>query len=204
MHHLVKKYTISQFIIQCPNLNFSAQIFSIKTGSQEDIDLTEVGKLASAIALSLCPEGIDRCECANKNNTISHGPFHFLRDPIGVSLEQLTCSPDFCYCKDTPTVRRDARTEEQKALFDLCPRHKMSRCLCHDNTVVKFPFDLSTIFFTCRPKKVRFSSNIQFKVIPCHFLLSSASALVIPSQNWLLALAAKKVACRGAPRMINQ
>ena len=40
------------------------------------------------------------------------------------------------------------------ALLDLCPRNMMSRCLCHDNTVAKFPFDFSTIWSECRPKKV--------------------------------------------------
>ena len=59
-------------------------------------------------------------------------------------------------CQDTPTIRRDGRPTEVRALMDLCPRHKMSRCLCHDNKVVKFPFDMTTIFFTCRPKKVSF------------------------------------------------
>jgi len=105
--------------------------------------------------VALCPEGIDRCECANKNNTFTKGPFDYDEDPIGVSLEQLTCAPDFCYCKDTPTVRRDGRPAELAALMDLCPRHMMHRCLCHDNSIVKFPFDMTSVFFTCRPKKCK-------------------------------------------------
>ena len=59
-----------------------------------------------------------------------------------------------CNCQDTPTIRRDGRPIEVKALMDLCPRHKMDRCLCHDNKIVKFPFDMTTVFFDCRPKKV--------------------------------------------------
>ena len=59
--------------------------------------------------------------------------------------------------------------------MDLCPRHKMSRCLCHDNKVVKFPFDMTTIFFTCRPKKVSFRQVLQFneclKRLKCEFFL---------------------------------
>ena len=57
-------------------------------------------------------------------------------------------------CQDTPTVRRDGRPAELAALMDLCPRHMMHRCLCHDNSIVKFPFDMTSVFFTCRPKKV--------------------------------------------------
>merc|ERR1712117_900776 len=124
------------------------------TFAKEDIDIDLLGRLTSALALNLCPEGIERCECANKENTFTTGPFNFTADPIGVSLEQLTCAPDFCYCKDTPTIRRDGRPIEVKALMDLCPRHKMDRCLCHDNKIVKFPFDMTTVFFDCRPKKV--------------------------------------------------
>ena len=67
--------------------------------AKEDIDIDLLGRLTSALALNLCPEGIERCECANKENTFTTGPFNFTADPIGVSLEQLTCAPDFCYCK---------------------------------------------------------------------------------------------------------
>ena len=67
--------------------------------AKEDIDIDLLGKFSSKLALALCPEGIDRCECANKNNTFTTGPFNYTADPVGVSLEQLTCAPDFCYCK---------------------------------------------------------------------------------------------------------
>ena len=61
---------------------------------------------------------------------------------------------DFCYCKDAPDVERDTRPPDFSAVFALCPRGKMSRCLCHDNKVVKFPFDMTTLLTTCRPKRV--------------------------------------------------
>ena len=67
--------------------------------AKEDIDIDKLGQFTSALFLRLCPEGIDRCECANKNETFTQGPFDFDEDPIGVSLMQLTCNPDFCYCK---------------------------------------------------------------------------------------------------------
>ena len=72
---------------------------NIKFPAKEDIDIDLLGRFSSALALALCPKGIDRCECANKNNTFTTGPFDFDADPIAVTLEQLTCAPDFCYCK---------------------------------------------------------------------------------------------------------
>ena len=71
----------------------------LKFPAKEDIDIDKLGRFTSALALKLCPGGIDRCECANKNETFTQGPFDFDKDPIGVSLMQLTCNPDFCYCK---------------------------------------------------------------------------------------------------------
>ena len=67
---------------------------------------------------------------------------------------------DFCYCKDTPAVERDTMPRDFSALFALCPRGKMSRCLCHDNKVVRFPFDPTTLFSVCRPKRVSGKTNI--------------------------------------------
>ena len=60
----------------------------------------------------------------------------------------------YCRCADAPDVEVDVRMYEMKVIMDLCPRNKMSRCLCHDNTVMKAPFDLEIFFFQCRPKKV--------------------------------------------------
>ena len=42
-----------------------------------------------------------------------------------------------------------------KAVLDVCPPGDMNRCLCHDNSKVKFPFDYRTFFLDCRPKRVR-------------------------------------------------
>ena len=66
----------------------------------------------------------------------------------------LEFEPSTEFPQDSPTIRRDGRPTEVRAVMDLCPRHMMSRCLCHDNKVVKFPFDMTTLLFTCRPKKV--------------------------------------------------
>jgi hypothetical protein len=46
------------------------------------------------------------------------------------------------------------RPPELAAVMDLCPRNEMSRCLCHDNKKVNFPFDVATFFVECRPKRV--------------------------------------------------
>ena len=104
----------------------------------------------------LCPEGgIDRCNCLYNNGTFVTGPFYYEEDPLNTALLFQTCNPDFCYCKDSPDVERDSRNVEMKAIMDLCPRNEMSRCLCEDNSVIKFPFDMSTLFQVCRPKRVR-------------------------------------------------
>ena len=103
----------------------------------------------------LCPEGIDRCHCLYDNGTYVKGPFYYEEDPLNTALLYQTCNPDFCYCKNSPDVERDSRNVEMKAIMDLCPRNEMHRCLCEDNSVVKFPFDMTTLFQTCRPKRVR-------------------------------------------------
>ena len=56
-------------------------------------------------------------------------------------------------CEDAPDVEVDVRMYEMAVIMDLCPRNRMSRCLCHDNTVMKAPFDLQSFYFQCRPKK---------------------------------------------------
>ena len=62
-------------------------------------------------------------------------------------------------CGDAPDVEVDVRMYEMAVIMDLCPRNQMSRCLCHDNTVVKAPFDLESFYFQCRPKKASFMSD---------------------------------------------
>ena len=100
-------------------------------------------------------EGIDRCHCMYENGTYSRGPFIYEEDPLNVALLYQTCNPDFCFCRGSPDVERDSRNVEMKAIMDLCPRNEMSRCLCEDNSVIKFPFDMTTLFQVCRPKRVR-------------------------------------------------
>jgi hypothetical protein len=102
----------------------------------------------------VCPKGIDRCHCLYKNGTYETGPFYYDEDPINAIITYVACNPDFCYCKDTPNIPRDSRPLELKGVIDLCPPNEMSRCLCHDNSKVSFPFDMSTFFFECRPKRV--------------------------------------------------
>ena len=57
--------------------------------------------------------------------------------------------------QNTPNVERDSRSQEMRVVMDVCPRNEMSRCLCQDKSVAKFPFDMTTFFQTCKPDKVR-------------------------------------------------
>ena len=104
----------------------------------------------------VCPSGIDKCHCLYKNGTYVTGPFYYDEDPVGSVVTYVGCNPDFCYCKDSPKVARDARPIELAAVMDLCPAGEMDRCLCHDNAVANFPFDMATFFFECRPRRVSF------------------------------------------------
>ncbi len=103
-----------------------------------------------------CASGIERCHCGFKNGTyVSGSTLFYEEDPLGAALTYIACNPDFCYCKDAPDVEVDTRPPEMVAVMDVCPRGMMNRCLCHDNKVAKFPFDMTTFLFECRPKKVR-------------------------------------------------
>merc|ERR1712012_355687 len=97
---------------------------------------------------------IERCHCLYKDGTYEKGPFYYDENPLESVVVYVGCNPDYCYCKKNPTEARDTRPLELKAVMDLCPKNEMSRCLCADKTVVKFPFDMSTFFFDCRPTKV--------------------------------------------------
>ena len=89
-----------------------------------------------------------------KSGSYEKGPFYYDENPLESVVVYVGCNPDICYCKKSPTVERDTRPRELKAVVDLCPANKMARCLCADKSVVKFPFDMSTFFFDCRPTKV--------------------------------------------------
>ncbi len=104
----------------------------------------------------LCPDGAERCHCSFKNGTyVSGRSLYYDEDPVAATLTYVTCNPDFCSCKGPePEVEHDLRPIEFAAVMDLCPRGTMSRCLCHDNTVAKFPFDMETFLTNCRPKRV--------------------------------------------------
>ena len=83
------------------------------------------------------------------------GPFDANVNALAAGLVLGGCNPNFCRCAGAPEVEVDVRMFEMAVVMELCPRNKMSRCLCHDNTVMKAPFDLESFFFQCRPKKVR-------------------------------------------------
>ena len=89
-----------------------------------------------------------------QDGTYEKGPFYYDENPLESVVVYVGCNPDYCYCKKNPTEAKDTRPLELKAVMDLCPKNEMSRCLCADKTVVKFPFDMSTFFFDCRPTKV--------------------------------------------------
>ena len=91
---------------------------------------------------------------STNNKFVQSISFSILEPYYSNTMSLSMVSIDFCYCKDTPTIERDTMPPDIAALFALCPRGQMSRCLCHDNTVVHFPFDLSTLFSICRPKRV--------------------------------------------------
>ena len=59
----------------------------------------------------------------------------------------------FCFCKDAPTVEIDVRQQFLKEVMDLCPRGRMDRCLCSDNSKIMWPFTQFDVI-NCGPKKV--------------------------------------------------
>lgn len=113
----------------------------------------------------VCPSGIDKCHCLYKNGTYVTGPFYYDEDPVGSVVTYVGCNPDFCYCKDSPKVARDARPIELAAVMDLCPAGEMDRCLCHDNAVANFPFDMATFFFECRPRRCKCKNDKKVKKV---------------------------------------
>ena len=152
-------------------------MYNVLFSAKDELDIDLLVKGRSAMLRRTCPEGIDHCHCLNKPGTIAKGSLYFDEDPIQASITHVTCVPgtqhlvvhiisiiiytylnphtDFCYCKDTPTIERDTKPPVFSKIMNLCPRGEMDRCLCHDDTVVKFPFDPTTLFDKCRPKRVR-------------------------------------------------
>lgn len=94
----------------------------------------------------------EKCNCGITPNKTVTGPFDAKTDALGSAIIYGGCNPDFCTCKGE-TEEKDGRMDEMIKIMDLCPRNKMSRCLCTDNTITKFPFDLEKFYFECRPKK---------------------------------------------------
>ena len=112
-----------------------------------------------------CPNGVDHCICANNVNEITSGPFFYDEDPLGVALTYQVCNPGTCFCKDDPSTPKDTRPDGMKAVLDVCPPGEMNRCLCHDNSKVKFPFDYRTFFLDCRPKRVSSNASVWFMMM---------------------------------------
>ena len=69
-----------------------------------------------------------------------------------------------------------------KAVLDVCPPGEMNRCLCHDNSKVKFPFDYRTFFLDCRPKRVSSNASVWFMLMIS--LAFSCSANVMGITRW--------------------
>ena len=109
--------------------------------------------------------------------TFTKGPIRFKDDLMGSLLTFIGCNPGkllrihaflltlqwsiisgFCFCKDAPTVEIDVRQQFLKEVMDLCPKGRMDRCLCSDNTKITWPFTQFDVI-NCGPKKV-----IQWKV----------------------------------------
>ncbi len=105
----------------------------------------------------VCPDGVEECDCGHSPGTKVTGPFYYDEDPIGTIFTYVGCNPSFCRCKGKKE-RVDSRPVEMQKVMDVCPENKMNRCLCHDNTIAKFPFDLRTFYFMCRPKRVSYCS----------------------------------------------
>ena len=108
-----------------------------------------------------------------KDGTYETGPFYYDENPLESVVVYVGCNPDFCYCTKNPTEAKDTRPLELRAVMDLCPANQMSRCLCAEDLkgnkeVVKFPFDMSTFFFDCRPTKVRMFSDIKMSSLSQH------------------------------------
>jgi len=100
------------------------------------------------------------CHCLNSPGTYVDGPFSsYDADPLAAVLIYAGCNPDFCTCAKDPEKELDSRPRELSTILDVCPRGQIDRCLCHDNQVVHFPFDMQEFLFRCRPKKCKCSDS---------------------------------------------
>ena len=111
-------------------------------------------KLRAKDIQNSCPNGVEKCVCENNIEESTNGPFDPDEDLLGAIRTYSVCNPGICYCKGDPYTPRDSRNWPMKAVFDTCPRGEMNRCLCHDNSIATFPFDMRTLFLNCRPKRV--------------------------------------------------
>ncbi len=93
------------------------------------------------------------CTCSHAPGVAVDGPFDANADLLGAGLVYGGCNPDYCKCRGSGE-EKDVQMEEMRKVMGTCPRNKMSRCLCHNNEVAKFPFNLEVFYFECRPKKV--------------------------------------------------
>ena len=119
-----------------------------------DYDPIVLLKLRAKDIQEACPNGVAHCICENNIEESTNGPFDPDEDLLGAVHTYSVCNPGICYCKGDPYTPRDSRNWPMKAVFDTCPTGEMDRCLCHDNSIVTFPFDMRTLFLDCRPKRV--------------------------------------------------
>lgn len=129
----------------------------INTDAQEDVDIEVLLRLREKDVKQACPSGVEYCICTNNPEEKTTGPFSYDEDPLGTVYTYTVCNPGSCFCKDDPDTPKDARNWPMKAVLDTCPVGEMNRCLCHDDTKVKYPFDMRSLFLDCRPKRVRVS-----------------------------------------------
>ena len=133
-------------------------------GSEFFEDPTILLKLRLKDITDTCPSGVDHCICSNNIKEKTTGPFDPDEDLLGAIYTYAVCNPSMCFCKDDPNTPKDSRNGPMKAVFDTCPEGEMNRCLCHNNKKVTYPFDVRTLFFDCRPKRVGIKRNYSRKV----------------------------------------
>jgi len=146
---------------------FVAFLIVARTGAQEIPSDLEPILFMDAVHADLeaaCPTGIDKCECMHAPGTFTNGPFNPREDPIGAMINFVGCAPGYCFCKDSPEKELDVRPQFFRAIQDLCPRHKLDRCLCKDGKLkTKAPFDVMKAY-TCQPKKCKCKGSNKVKI----------------------------------------
>ena len=74
----------------------------------------------------------------------------------------------------------DIRDQVLREVMDLCPRGKLDRCLCKDNTKITWPFSPFDML-TCGVKKVQIHFVASLTTLLIFFVVFSANARTITS-----------------------